>query len=53
MTAYIVNVSMGDTPAGTVEYASLYAVAMTLFLITLATNILAQWIMRRYREVYN
>lgn len=53
MTAYIVNVSMGDTPTDSVEYSSLYAVAMTLFLITLATNILAQFIMRRYREVYN
>ena len=53
MTAYIVNVSGGETSTGTVEYASLYAVAMTLFVMTLSTNILAQWIMRRYREVYN
>jgi phosphate transport system permease protein len=52
MTAYIVNVSMGDTPAGSVEYLSLYAVAAALFLITLMTNIAAQFIMRRYREVY-
>lgn len=53
MTAYIVNVSGGEASTGTVEYASLYAVAMTLFVITLLMNILAQWIMRRYREVYN
>lgn len=53
MTAYIVNISQGDTPAGTIEYKSLYAVAMTLFLITLATNILAQFILRRFREVYH
>lgn len=52
MTAYIVNISMGDTPAGSVEYLSLYAVAAALFVITLLTNILAQFIMRRYREVY-
>lgn len=52
MTAYIVNVSLGDTPAGTIEYSSLYAVAATLFAMTLATNILAQFILRRYREVY-
>lgn len=52
MTAYIVNVSLGDTPAGTIEYLSLYAVAATLFAMTLGTNILAQFIMRRYREVY-
>ena len=53
MTAYIVNISQGDTPAGSIEYKSLYAVAMTLFLITLATNILAQFILRRFREVYH
>jgi phosphate transport system permease protein len=52
MTAYIVNVSLGDTPAGTIEYFSLYAVASTLFVMTLAMNILAQFILRRYREVY-
>ncbi len=52
MTAYIVRVSQGDTSAGPVQYASLYAVAMTLFLITLATNIAAQFILRRFREVY-
>ena len=35
MTAYIVQVSMGDTPAGTVEYKTLFAVALLLFAITL------------------
>lgn len=52
MTAYIVNVSRGDTPVGTIEYKSLYAVALVLFLMTLAMNILSQFILRRYREVY-
>lgn len=52
MTAYIVNVGMGDTPAGTITYQSIYAVALTLFVITLAMNIVSQWILRRYREVY-
>lgn len=52
MTAYIVNISLGDSPAGTTQYKSLYAVAMTLFAITLATNIVAQFILRRYREAY-
>lgn len=52
MTAYIVNVSLGDTPAGSVEYQSLYAVAMTLFLITFGMNVLAQFILRKYRNVY-
>ncbi len=52
MTAYIVNVIGGDVENGSIEYKSLYAVAMTLFVTTLAMNILAQWVMRRYREVY-
>lgn len=52
MTAYIANVILGDSPAGTIEYQSLYAVALTLFVITLAMNVLAQFILRRYRNVY-
>ncbi|MEX2326129.1 MAG: phosphate ABC transporter permease subunit PstC [Pseudomonadales bacterium] len=52
MTAYIVQVSLGDTPAGTLAYKTLFAVASVLFLITLLLNLLANWIMRRYREVY-
>ncbi len=52
MTSYIVNVSLGDTPAGSVQYQSLYAIALTLFCITLAMNILSQVVLSRYREVY-
>lgn len=52
MTAYMVNVSLGDTPVGSIEYKSLYAVGLTLFCITLLMNILSQWVMRRFREVY-
>lgn len=52
MTAYIVQVSLGDTPHGTVEYGSIFAVGMTLFVITFLLNILAQYIARRFREEY-
>jgi phosphate transport system permease protein len=52
MTAYIVQASLGDTPQGTIVYQTLFAVAMTLFLITLAMNILSQWILSRFREEY-
>ncbi len=52
MTSYIVQVSLGDTPAGTIEYQTIFAVGLTLFLITLATNLVAQRVMRRFREVY-
>jgi phosphate transport system permease protein len=52
MTAYIVQMSLGDTPRGTIVYESLFAVGMTLFLITLLMNVLSQWILSRYREAY-
>lgn len=52
MTSYIVNVSLGDTPAGSIAYQSLYAIALTLFCITLAMNVLSQFVLRRFREVY-
>jgi phosphate transport system permease protein len=52
MTAYIVQVSLGDTPAGTVEYQTIFAVGALLFVITLAANLLAIRILRRFREVY-
>jgi phosphate transport system permease protein len=52
MTAYIVQVSLGDTPAGTLAYRTIFAVGMALFVITLALNFLSQWFVRRFREVY-
>jgi phosphate transport system permease protein len=50
MTAYIVQVSLGDTPSGTIEYQSMFAVALLLMLMTLGTNLLAQIIVRRFQE---
>lgn len=52
MTAYIVQVSLGDTPAGTLTYQTLFAVAAVLFLVTLCLNIAANLIMKRFQEVY-
>ena len=52
MTAYIVQVSMGDTPAGGVAYQTMFAVAGLLFVVTLALNIVSTFILKRYREVY-
>ena len=52
MTAYIVQVSLGDTPAGTVEYQTIFAVGALLFCITLIANLGAIRILRRFREVY-
>src|SRR3990170_2139723 len=52
MTAYIVQVGLGDTPAGTIEYKTIFAVAATLFAMTLVMNILNQWLLARFREAY-
>jgi len=52
MTAYIVQVSLGDTPAGTIEYKTLFAVGALLFVITLVMNVLGQWFLHRYHEIY-
>ena len=52
MTAYIVQVSLGDTPAGTLSYQTLFAVGAVLFSMTLVLNLIANAIMNRYRDVY-
>lgn len=52
MTAYIVQVSLGDTPHGTIEYRTIFAVGMMLFLGTFALNLTSHWLRTRYREVY-
>ena len=52
MTAYIVQVSLGDTPAGTVEYSTIFAVGLLLFVITLTINLIAQRVFSRFREAY-
>lgn len=52
MTAYIVQVSLGDTPAGSLAYKTIFVVGMTLFLITLVLNIFSFWFVRRFREKY-
>ncbi|GIV02810.1 MAG: phosphate transport system permease protein [Fimbriimonadales bacterium] len=52
MSAYIVQASLGDTPHGTVEYQTIFAVGLTLFVITLIMNLLAAWLVKRYRQRY-
>lgn len=52
MTAYIVEVSSGDIVQGGIEHGTIFAVGMTLFLMTLALNTFAQWVLSRMREQY-
>jgi phosphate transport system permease protein len=52
MTAYIVQVSLGDTPAGTLEYRTIFAVGMLLFVMTFILNLASNRLRRRFREEY-
>ena len=52
LTAYIVQVSLGDTPFGSIEYQSIFAVGLVLFVVTLVMNIFGLWFLKRYRQVY-
>jgi len=52
MTAYIVQVSLGDTPQGTIEYRTIFAVGMLLFLMTFGLNLVSTWLRERFREEY-
>ena len=52
MTAYIVQVSLGDTPQGTIEYRTIFAVGMLLFLMTFGLNLISTWLREKFREEY-
>lgn len=52
LTSYIVQVSLGDIPYGTIEYKTIFAAGITLFLMTLFFNIFGFWLRKRIREVY-
>ncbi len=50
MTAYIVQISMGDVPTGTLAYRTIFAVGSALFVMTFMMNVLSQRLARRFRE---
>jgi phosphate transport system permease protein len=52
MTTFIVQVSLGDTPAGSTAYKTIFAIGTTLFAITLALNVVSHRVVRRFRERY-
>ena len=52
ITSFIVQVALGDLPHGSIGYQTIFAAGLTLILITLAFNILGQWLRRRFRENY-
>ena len=52
ITAYIVQVSLGDIPHGSIGYQTIFAAGLTLLLITLVFNIIGHVLRKRYREIY-
>ena len=52
ITAFIVQVALGDLPHGSIPYQSIFAAGLVLFLMTLAFNIFGFWLRARYREAY-
>lgn len=52
ITAYIVQVSMGDLPHGSLAYQSIFAAGLTLMVMTLVFNIGGHFLRKRFREIY-
>jgi phosphate transport system permease protein len=52
MAAFIASTARGDIPTGSIEYETIFVVGMTLFLLTLALNIVSIRLVRKYRQVY-
>jgi phosphate transport system permease protein len=52
MTAYIVQLSLGEAPHGSLEFNTIFAVGSLLFVMTLGLNLLGHFVVRRWRQVY-
>ncbi|MDQ3793231.1 MAG: phosphate ABC transporter permease subunit PstC [Actinomycetota bacterium] len=52
MTAFIVQISLGDVPQNSLQFNALFAVGMTLFVMTFTLNVLSQALVARFRNVY-
>ena len=52
ITAFIVQVALGDLPHGSIGYQTIFAAGLTLMLVTLIFNLIGFWLRRRFREQY-
>ena len=53
ITAYIVQISLGDVPHGSLEYKTIFAAGMTLFVFTFILNNISFWVRKKFREQYD
>jgi phosphate transport system permease protein len=52
MTGHIARISGGDLSYNSIDYNSLFSIALMLFLVTLVLNLISQWVVNRFRERY-
>ena len=52
ITAYIVQISLGDTPHGTLEYQTIFVCGLTLFILTFILNVISFKLKRHFQEIY-
>ena len=52
MTAFVAATGAGDIPTGSIEYKTIFAVGLTLFVLTFAMNMISIRLVRKYREIY-
>jgi len=52
ITAFIVQVALGDLPHGSIGYQTIFAAGLTLFLLTLVFNLIGLWMRKRFRQAY-
>jgi phosphate transport system permease protein len=52
MTGHIARISGGDLSYNSIDYTSLFAIALMLFLVTLVLNLISQWVVTKFREQY-
>lgn len=52
MTGHIARISGGDLSYNSIDYTSLFAIALMLFLVTLVLNLISQWVVNKFREQY-
>lgn len=52
ISAFIVQVALGDLPHGSIGYQSIFAAGLTLMILTLGFNVVGYWLKRKFREVY-
>jgi phosphate transport system permease protein len=52
MTGHIVRISGGDISYGSIDYTSIFAIGLMLFVMTLILNIISHFVVKHFREVY-